>query len=181
MELFESVDRPSLEPGLTERLRRIDPRLRVTFSHYAIDPRTSQPLTSFETGEPILHPAQHLWMKADDGSWLHISEFPMERGGFTHLNARFLEIDQCVRNSRNPEEILQRMTERQELARERSRAANRQRGRDRAKANAKRIGDLVFDGKSGTRQAKITSYPGQTNRGTPGDVLSDANEDGWEL
>jgi len=57
---------------------------------------------------------------------------------------------------------------------------HKQRRKELLKANRKRIGALVFDGKSGKRQAKIVSFAGQVNHSTPGQILEDARKDGWE-
>ena len=65
---------------------------------------------------------------------------------------------------------------------ERAEAARQQQREDIFAANQKRIGDLVFDGKSGMRTRNPISYPGQTDRSTPDErFLIDAKEDGWEL
>lgn len=179
MKLYHSSDGPALDHGLEERLRRIDPRLKVTFSHWSIDPGTGQPVEAF--GQFIHDPAQHLWFRGPDGHWHYIDCFPMAAGGFGHHNARLLEINRAVVHSHKPERIAQLIDERRFLKEAREKDSHFAFRQDRAKANQKRIGDLVFHGKSGRRQANPSSFPGQTNRSTPGDVLKDAREDGWEL
>lgn len=179
MELFQSADGPALDRGLELRLKRLDPKLKVTFSHWAIDPRKGRPILDALTGKPIHHPCQHLWRRSDEG-WHHLNEFPMAQGGFGHLNVRFLEIDRHVTAKRKAAELFRLMEQRREDQRERSNNQHKNWRQDRAQANKRRMLDLA-QGKSGRRQGRMFSYAGQTTRRTPGDLLSDAKEDGWEL
>lgn len=105
----------------------------------------------------------------------------MASGGFGHLNCRYLEINRQVTTSHSPASLFRLLAERNSVKRELDKRRHGEWRKDRAKANQKRIGDLVFHGKSGRRQAKMASYAGQTNRSTPGDLLPDAREDGWDL
>lgn len=177
MEPFHASDGPSLDYGLEQRLRRIDPRLKVTFSHWSIDPVSGRPIEC--QGQPIHDPAQHLWFCGPMG-WRYVDCLPMSEGGFSHANAALLEINKRAVESQRPELIARAIAERRALKERREKLSHLNWRHDRAQANKKRIGDLVFHGKSGRRQANPSSFPGQTNRSTPGDVLKDAREDGWE-
>lgn len=180
MYLYNESGGPALDWGLEQRLKRLDPRLKITFSSYSIDPQTGWPILD-EDGKPIPEPAQHLWCKDRDGSWVHCDMYLMRDGGFQHINCYYLELNSKLAVSMKPEQIYRLMQERNNLEREIAKRKHKEKRMDRAKANHRRIGDLVFHGKSGQRQAKPVSYPGQTNRSTPGMVLKDAKEDGWEL
>lgn len=179
MELFQSADGPALDVGLERRLRRLDPRLKVTFSHWAIDPQRGQPIEDLLTGRPILNPAQHLWLKTEAG-WKHINEFPMDQGGFGHINVSFLEIDRWATTAVSEKDLFRKLQGRQEARKELERKRHTDWRQDRAQANKHRMLDLA-QGKSGQRQGRMYSYAGQTSRRTPGTLLSDAKEDGWEL
>lgn len=181
MNLYHESDGPSLDHGLRERLKRLDSRLKLTYSSFAIDPQSGQPIHDALTGAPVSEPAHHLWYRQLDGQWHHCDMFPMDRGGFGYLNMRFLEINKKTTETLKPEQLFHLMEDKRKVKQELEKRGHADYRQQRAKANAKRIGDLVFHGKSGERQARISSYPGQTNHSTPGTVLSDAREDGWEL
>ena len=180
LEPFHDTAAPSLDFGLQQRLRRLNPRLRITFSPWAINPQTGQPIIDEVTGAPVHYPAQILWLKTDMG-WRHVDEFPMHSGGFGHLNCHYLELNQRTVEAHKPEHLYELLAEKKKVRQELDKRRHHEWREDRNKANAKRIGDLVFNGKSGRRQVKPMSYPGQTNRSTPGEILRDAREDGWEL
>lgn len=180
MRPFHDSAAPCLDLGLERRLRSLDPNLLVTYSPWSIDPRDGQPIEDLD-GQPVAEPAHHLWIRQPSGKYHHIDLFPMALGGFGYLNLRYLEANKRATETRSPVDIYRLMQTRNELLRETSARKHREHRQDRAQANKKRIGDLVFNGKSGRRQAKISSYPGQVRHSTPGDVLRDAREDGWEL
>jgi hypothetical protein len=70
----------------------------------------------------------------------------------------------------------------QEAEKERGLRNHNDKHKDQVVANKSRINDLLLNGKTGKRTAKISSYGGQTNRGTPDqEFLVDPREDGWEL
>lgn len=177
---FHDTAAPALDYGLEQRLQRLDKRLKLTYSPWSIDPTTGQPIEDL-FGQPIAEPAQHLWIQRSSGQWRLVDSFPMQTGGFGYLNLRLLEANQRAVETHSPANLYRLMQARTELRREMASRAHKHQRLDRAKANQRRIGDLVFHGKSGLRQAKISSYPGQTFHRTPGPVLSDAREDGWEL
>ncbi len=194
MNLYNDVDAPSIEPAVLARLKRLDNQLCVTFSKFVINPLTSIPLecNPGPDWEPqhlarvadrggssyLLEPSFHLWAKAGDGRWYHVMQYLAE-GGFGHREVESLEAD-AARTMR-PSDIVEAIRRGQHDVEERRQAAYRERHDDTSKANEGRIRDLIFHDKSGVRQAKIASYPGQVNRSTPGDLLMDAKEDGWDL
>lgn len=180
MHLYNESDGPALDYGLEQRLKRLDPRLKVTYSSFAIDPQTGYPIVDAYTGNPVPEPAQHLWVKGPDG-WQHVDYFPMSSGGFQHINVHYLELNKRTTETVKPAALFALLEEKKAVRKELAKRRHTDWRQQRAKANSKRIGDLVFHGKSGYRQAKPVSYPGQTNRATPGPVLVDAKQDGWEL
>jgi hypothetical protein len=180
LHLYNESDGPALDFGLEQRLKRLDPRLKIVYSSFALDPQTGYPIIDSYTGKPVPEPAHHLWCKTAEG-WQHVDYFPMAQGGFQHINAHFLELNKRTTETIKPALLYQLLREKNKLQQEIAKRKHTDWRQDRAKANSKRIGDLVFEGKSGYRQAKPSSYAGQTIHSTPGQVLRDAREDGWEL
>jgi hypothetical protein len=184
-------DGPSLDISVKNRLRRLDPRLVVTWSPYALDPATGLPIEHSGTpdtdplaplpkrGEPIKDPAFYLWLKDDARSthWL-VSIYQ----NFGHEQLMHLEDDVVRRyGEKNAFEVI---AEKSQQLRDRALARKANTQRAKREANESRIHDLVFEGKSGYREAKVSSYKGQTSRQSSaerGRFLSDAREDGWEL
>jgi hypothetical protein len=176
------------------RLRRLHPDLAVTFCRYAIDPRTSRPIEVYIEDPEVyrarverrggsdflVDPGFHLWIRDRfaPGKWLLVKSYPAD-WGFGHREVAALEGD--LARFMRPQDIA-RVHREAELARRRQRyRAQKQLRREVAEANMGRIRDLV-DGKDrGTRQAKISSFGGQTHRGTPGEIRKDNREDGWDL
>lgn len=196
MELFNDSGGPSLDIGVEKRLYRMDKNVRVTFSYFAIDMQTSYPMTvnpnaTWEPaeramlvkhrGEWLLRaPCYHLWSRrSSDDRWWYVKGYPAEQG-FGHREVAALEAD-VVRTGMTPSEIVNRAFENEARKKEEAKLAYRDERKQLLNANKRRIEDLVRWGKSGRRQAKISSYPGQKNRSTPGEFLSDPKEDGWEL
>lgn len=178
MELYRDSDGPSLDPGITARLKTLDPNLRVTFSRWAVDPFTTKPILAWH-GKPVLSPAWHLWLWSPrESRYFHLNTFPLARGGFTHRNVAALEAD-CGRKMR-PSDVLRMLRERQQDAMEAGKRKEQERRKDVLGANEKRIHDLLFEGKRGVRQAKAVSYAGQQCRVTPGEIEMDSREAGWE-
>lgn len=181
--LFQDVDAPRLDLGAQARLRRLDTRLAVTFSQYAIDPLTSQPLDADREagGGPVVDPAWHLWIKNPDHGWLLVRSYYVARGEwFGHQQIAALEQD--LMRTHSPGEILQLFAQRRDSHARRARAARDQEIADIGRANKRRISDLISDNKSGRRTRKLASYAGQHNRSTPSETfLPEAREDGWEL
>lgn len=194
MELYSDSDAPTLDPGVTARLQRLDPLLRVTFCRYAIDQVTGEPLAIHPGPEVIdepeykmlrrcgnvtvlLDPGFHLWVRDPDGKHHLLSSYPAEIG-FGHREVRKLEED--VARYMRPSEILATMHQ-QHADRKKREAKNHDQGRaDILKANEHRIHDLLFEDKCGYRSGKFMSGPGLHRRGNIGDVRMDDTEDGWE-
>ena len=167
---------PTIERSVVERMRRMDPLLRVTFSYVSIDPFTTRPLWCGDEFGYIRDPAYHLWSRDPDGRWWLVRSYPAAQG-FGHREVMALEQDAARFFS--PSEILRRRLAGIERRKEVAKAAYAQYHADALKANRKRINDLI-DGKFGQRQAKMFSYAGQSNRSTPGDLRKSSKEDGWE-
>jgi len=193
VELYTDTDAPAIDIGVLKRLKRLDPRLRITFSRYAINYLTSRPSMihnwDYDTcpdsstrihrrngAAYLLDPAYHLWSQGGDGRWRHVQAYPAE-GGFTDRHVKALEGDVARRFTIS--EILDRRERARQAAKEKAERDHKEERRDILNANQSRIRDLL-DGKTGTRQAKIMSYGGQGKRGTPGTVRMDDREDGWE-
>ncbi len=181
LEPFNDSSGPSLDHGLELRLAKLDKRLKVTYSPWALDPMTASPIIDALTGQPIAEPAQHLWFRDANGKYRHVEQFLMSEGGFGHLNVSYLEANKRATETYKPGELFRILEQRKLLTQEIERRRHHAHRLDKAQANKKRIADLVFHGKSGRRQAKVSSFPGQVRHSTPGDILTDAREDGWEL
>lgn len=173
MQLYRDTDAPSLDRGVERRLARLDPNLEVTWSKWSINGLTSQPI--LHRGRPVYDPAYHLWRRDRGTARYHYVRAYLE---FGHNEVYALEAD-AARTMR-PEEIIALNQQLYEDRVAREDAARKQERADMIQANRGRISDLVFDNKLGRRDAKITSFSGQTHRGTPGQIQMDAKEDGWE-
>lgn len=170
----------SIEPGVLARLKKLDPNLLLTFSQYALSIVTGQPMDYAGTKDPIVDPAWYLWQRQPDGGWINVAITSAEQG-FGHREISNIEKWSWLKELK-PEHIValwetgafnREQTKRQQIADRREQFR---------RANKKRIGDLVFEQKSGLRQAKPISFPGQTSRNTVGTmVLEDAKRDGWEM
>jgi hypothetical protein len=179
---------PALERGVLNRLKRLDPSLRVTWSPYALNPETGRPIEMSgrvdpESGEQLLgavrDPAFYLWKK-DPGSSHHFFVGVSPR--FGHLEVLRLETD--FARFYRPEDILRVVKTAADRRRALDRAAMEQLQRDKIRANRKRIHDLVFEGKRGLRSTKVVSYGGMTRRSSSAEralIEKEAREDGWEL
>lgn len=196
MELFSASDAPSVDRGVLARLHRLDRKLLLTFSHFAIDPTTSRPVEVHPSpdweDDPearahlvrrgnaffLLDPCYHLWTETPDGRPMLVQSYPISKGGFGHLQVAALEAD--VARRMKPSEIAALWWKNQNDAKEREAKKLAQDRDDLIRANESRIHDLVFEGKRGVRDAKIASYPGQGKRSTPGEIMMDDKEAGWE-
>ena len=194
MELYHDSAGPRIDRSVAARLKRLDRDLAVTFSRFAIDPFTSLPLEirnwDGET-EHLIHrrggsaflyePCFFLWLR-DGSRWRQIGQYRVEQG-FGHREVAALEADAARHMS--PADILARIRDVQETRKRRRQANALELRRDVAKANMSRIQRLAHDHDKShdptNRQAKATSYAGQGNRGTRGEVRKDNREDGWEL
>lgn len=184
MRPVSDADAPSVDPGVLTRLRVLDRQLRVTWHKFAIDALTFRVIETTgkmdpETGEritgPVLAPSYYLWREDEGtGRYYLVATYP-------HFGQEVVaRLERDVGRFIDPKHILSHITKAQDEVRQRRVAARRDLQAEKIKANQSRIHDLVFDGKHGRRQAKIVSAPGLA-RGTPGEVRTDAREDGWEL
>ncbi len=195
MELFNDSSGPSVDLGVLARMRRLDANLYLTFSTYGINPETTAPMeikigpdfAMYENMDRfhrrgnawfIYDPSYYLWTKDPEGRWVLVNTYPAVTG-FGHREVQKLEAD--VARTMRPSDIVAAIYEHKERREAKAKADEHQAKDDVFVANKSRMHDLMFEGKTGRRQAKIVSYAGQKNRSTPGDILSDAREDGWEL
>lgn len=171
-----------VDPSVLARLKRLDKDLSVTHSRYMLDPFTGQVLRTSgqidpETGkripDEIDDPSFYLWIKCTDGATRLVSMYPE----FGHKEVGKLEGD--LARFMRPGDIVKEMVEAREAHMRKAAEALKDEQHERTKANAHRAMDLL-QGKTGERDAKVASYPGQRDRSTPGIILPDAKEDGWE-
>jgi hypothetical protein len=181
-------DGPSVDISVERRLRRLNPKLKLTWSPYALDHSTGRPIEMVGmmdplTGErptgPLKDPAYYLWLKDDSHGthWL-VGIYPH----FGHEQLMHLEAD--VARHMDHGDVFDLLQAKAQNLRDRALTRRDDRKRGEREANRKRIHDLVFEGKTGYRDAKVSSYAGQTNRQSSGErkrFLADAREDGWEL
>jgi hypothetical protein len=190
LEPINFVGAPSLDLSVENRLRRMDKNLVLTWSPYALNPDSGKPIEHsgrldpdpdapvFRRGQPIHDPGWYLWRK-DTHSSHHF--FVCGYKEFGHPELDRLESDLAKLYS--PEKILKLVRDRADERRAKGRAAYKAHKRDVRRANTKRIGDLVFEGKDGYRAARVTSYGGQTDRRSSGErdrIWMDNKEAGWE-
>lgn len=174
MRPHSDADAPSLDCGVETRLRALDPNLLATWSKFAIDPFSGQPIVG--PRGPVEAPGWYLWRKDDYADTYH---FVLSLPRFGYREIKKLEND--VGRYMDPGEIAKRHAERYQARQEADLKARREERDVMLRANKRRIGDLVYENKLGRRQAKIFSGGGIKSRGTPGEVMKDAREDGWEL
>ena len=171
---YHDAGAPSIERGVEARLRRLDSQLVVTWSPYTVDALTGQLVIDAWTHRPVYDPGYSVWLCVD-GDY----RFVKNCASFGHREVGALERD--VGRHMNPAHVMRAVSERQQRRMKVARDRYHEAQRDKVAANKKRIGDLVFDGKTSERQARIFSAPNVGARGTPGLVRRDSREDGWEL
>lgn len=189
-------DGPSIDYGVESRLARLDRQLVVTFSPFALDPLSGRVIETNtkidpETGNMIIgavrDPAYYLWRR-DENSTHHffVQAYPLRAGGFGYRQVLALERD--LARFIAPQHLAAYLADRDREIRERMQAQHDQLQADKISANRSKIertlsGMHAGDGSENLdrRQANITSYPGQKNRGTPGEIEMDSKEAGWEL
>jgi hypothetical protein len=178
-------DGPSIDRGVLKRLHRLDPQLVVTWSPYALDVMTSNPIEQSgnmdpETGDvgrgPVPDPAFYLWRR-DECSTHHV---------FVNLYQQFtdrevLALERDIARFERPQDIMRIFHERDRARRDRALVNKNILQQAKIKANERRIDDLILGGVESKRQAKSFSFSGQTNHSTPGEIEMDAKEAGWEL
>ncbi len=193
MELYNDRDGPTVDAGVLARLKRLDPKLVLTFSRWGIDPETTTPLELKLTAEVVDYedcskfhrrgnstylydPCFYLWTQDPDGRWCLVMSYQAETG-FGHREVQKLEAD--VARTMRPSDIIAAIHQLKGERDAKAKADHKELRADIADANEHRIDDLMA-GKAGIRGAKIYSYPGQGNRATPGNVVMDDKEAGWE-
>lgn len=179
------AEAPSIDHGVLRRLRELDPSLTVTWSPWALDVKTGRPIVGTGAMDPLtgdraigptFNPLFYLWRKSDTCTH-HFLVSVYEQFGHREV----LSLERDVARFMRPEDIFRTFEARAAERRLAERAEYADRHQQISKANAARIGDLVFGNATGERDSKIVSYGGQKNRSTPGRVLADAKDDGWEL
>ena len=182
-------DGPTVDYSVERRLHRLDPRLRLTWSPYALDHATGRPIILSGTMDPttgdrcpvgpLKEPAFYLWIKNERHSThFLVGIYPK----FGHEELMHLEND--VARQMDHKHVFDRLSAQSKALRDRALARKRDLQKQKISANKKRIGDLVFEGKSGVRDAKVSSYAGQSRRASSAElnrIRKDAKEDGWEL
>lgn len=181
-------DGPSIDYGVERRLRRLNPNLKVTWSPYALDHLTGRPIEmsgalDCYTGEfnrgPVKDPGYYLWIKDGTFSTYYLVAIYQK---FGHEEVMHLEAD--VARHMDHSRVFEFLEARGKALRERGLSRKRDAQKQKVAANKKRIHDLVFEGKSGVRDAKVSSYKGQTRRLSSNElnrIRMDPREDGWEL
>jgi hypothetical protein len=195
MEPRSDSDAPTLDKGVLERLKRLDPKLKVTFCKYAIDQVTGEPievnvspdwlddpdamsrLRQFGKSRVVLDPAWHLWSQDPDGRWILINSYAAA-AGFGHREVAKLEGD--VARYMRPSDLIALMWGRRKEHERKAKKDHKELRSDIHKANKSRIHDLLFEDKPMERDGKFMSGPGLNRRGNMGTVLKDDKEDGWE-
>jgi len=169
-----SWDGASVDRSVLNRLRRLDRRLRVCFSPYALDPLTGRVIEMDGYGEDcerltgaLRDPAYYLWHKSDRYGWSLVNTTPVT-AGFGHIDVLRLESD--IARHRSPEEawrLLHGKRERQRRAQVKS-AKNLL--TDKAVDNKKLIRDAAA-GDDGffLRQPKAFGYGNQKTRTSSGE------------
>ena len=173
----------TVDPAVLKRLKRLDKDLLVTHSRYSINPfdgciievppGTIDPVSGEDVSGPVEDPHFYLWIKCNDGAIRLVQMTPE----FGHKEVAKLEGD--LARFMDPGEIVKSIVEKREAYIRKQAEAMQEEKHERTKANAHRAMDLL-QGKTGQRDAKVASYPGQKDRSTPGTILPDAKEDGWE-
>lgn len=176
MRPYHDSSGPTIEKTVLDRLHRLDHTLLVTFSRWALDhrgqPMEVNPQPDWEPQHVqrvhrcagswlFLDPAFHLWSRSADGDWVHVLQYPAERG-FGHREVYALEADAA--RWMKAAEILAAQQAAIDHKNERGKARFDEVRRDVEKENASAIGDLVFGKKSTTRAPRVFSYSGQTDR-----------------
>lgn len=169
---------PTLEPSVMRRLTNINPRFSVTYSPFALDSLSGQPIVQLDNGRPVYDPAFYLWLDTDQGKSL-INIYWISRGGLGHREVQGIEASAAAFDRKGTafNALLAKEARQREAQLNEFRYVQSQ----KLKYNKRRIRELA-EGRSGEREAKPISYPGQRNKNTIGTrILPDAQQDGWEL
>lgn len=160
-------DGASVDRSVLSRMRRLDPKLKVTFSPYALNPFTGDVIEQDGYGEdcekltgPCSDPAFYLWRKCDKAGWIFVQSYPVTQG-FGHREVLALESDLARWHS--PDKVWEIIDAKTRGARERLAQQKRNDMRDKVMDNKKLAMD-VASGKSTFRDPKTFSYSGQARR-----------------
>jgi hypothetical protein len=177
-------DGATVDRSVLNRMRRLDRKLLVTFSPYALDPVTGNPIAgdgidendNILQGQPIPDPAFYLWRRHDIYGYVLVCIYPVSKG-FGHLEVLKLESDLArFHTPADAWRIVYDKTERLRQSRIRHESSEL---RAKALDNKK----LMLDAAAGDdgffrRSGKGFSYAGQTSRTSGGErtVHKDARE-----
>jgi hypothetical protein len=179
-------DGPTVDSGVLKRMKRLAPRLKVTWSPYALDPTTGRVLEqsgkvdpyygNVLTG-PVKDPAFYLWRR--DSSSSHYFFVSMYRT-FGHREVHGLEGD--IARLVRPQDILPIIQANEERRKATGKRAQRDTQRAKIAANKTKI-EETLEGKRDARSPRVFSYPGQgASKDTSGrEIELQGREAGWEL
>lgn len=177
--LYRDPDAPSISAGVERELRRLgEGRFGLIWSKYAIDhDRLAPALTKkgcyvYSAGGPGFY---LYCIPKGERQYMLLQALPVIDGRVT----KWLEKNRWL-NVNRPEDNMPSVHRAAEEA-ERKRKAESF-ADDQAHwiaENRSRFHDSVFEGKHHRRAANISSYGGQVNRSTPGEVEKDIREDGF--
>jgi len=179
----------SVDRSVLRRLRRLDKRLRVTFSPYALDTFTGQLIicenaVDTEAGTvhngPVVDPAHFLWRKPDGSHHVFVKSYPLLEGGFTHLSVLHLEGD--LARHHTPAEAWRRVSNAAAKTAANKAKAHQNHLKDKVAANAG-FGLRALRGEvNWQRDAKTFSYAGASSRlsGAERSIVRDKRELGIE-
>lgn len=175
MDLYTDSDAPSLDRGVVSRLRRLDPRLAVTWSKWDINPLTTRPMIYKGNAIRLPEPRWHLWSRDSDGRWRYVQSY-------LHFGQeQVMRLEGDVARRFTISEVIDGFERARQDAKERKERAIEDRRRGIRENNKSRIRDLVFEGKSGLRTRRIMSAPGVSCTTPDQPFLADPKEDGWDL
>lgn len=158
----------SVDRSVIKRLHRLDPKLKVTFSPYALDGLTGNPIIADgydddcnKLNGPVHDPCFYLWRKSDQSGWTLVQVYPAAQG-FGQKEVLMLEADlgRCY----SEKELWQQIRRRAEVTRMREAKRKSNMLTDRTMDNKKLVMDVASGKTSFHREAKSFGYAGQTRR-----------------
>ena len=194
MELYNSGNAPHIPEHVRKAIARFDPNLRITWSEYAIEKTVrGAPLPKAQ-----YRPRHHIWLKIGEGTdaealaqgrmrYLFCLETPERDRGLPPTVENIVgrikgDLARLGLSDATIEAASKRMHEDREKRRKK---AMDDYTKDYFDANGKLFLDAALNDvdklkKTGVRDGKIMSYPGQTDRSTPGEVPKSDKELGLE-
>lgn len=180
MILHHDSDAPAPPRGVERRLRELDPRLRLTWSRWALDyypesPTFGRPLSD-PKGNPVpaVQPNWHLWVQDKYNIWHHLVEAPV----CDDRMVQWVEQSKSIARNGDIGEHLSVQRKRRAEELDRQKASLRADRQHWIRENRKRFHDSIFEGKHHRRDAKIFSGGGTEYRGTSTEQVPIEN-DGW--